>query len=144
LTVRGASPTTTGTYSFQLLLAPPPEVFTIAFGDTVSDGVPAPGAGNLEGPGAVDHYHFDATAGQVAILDALSGSNTRIRWRLDAPDGPEVFDAIYTDRQATLDRAGTYTLTVVGFTPTSFDVYSFQLLAAPSAQEFTIAFGDTV
>ena len=128
LTVRGATPTTTGTYSFRLLLTPPPEEFTIAFGDTVSDGVPGPGAGNLERPGAVDRYHFDATAGQVAILDAISGNNTRVRWRLDAPDGTEVFDVSYTDRQVTLDQTGTYTLTVFGFTPTSFGVYSFALL----------------
>jgi hypothetical protein len=35
---------------------------------------PAPGAGNLESPGAVDLYRFDATAGTVARLEALSGS----------------------------------------------------------------------
>src|SRR5690606_13611937 len=101
----------------------------------VSDGVPGPGAGNLEGPGAVDRYHFDATAGQVAILDALTGSNTLIRWRLDAPDGTEVLDTIYSDRQVTLDQTGTYTLTVFGVSPTSFDVYSFRLLAASPAEE---------
>src|SRR5690606_22940928 len=92
-------------------------------------------------PGAVDHYHFDATAGQVALFDVLTGDNTQVRWRLDAPDGTEGVDAIHTDRQATLDPTGTYTLPVFGFTPTSFGVYSFTLLEVP-ANEPPVAVAD--
>lgn len=115
-------------------LAQTADSFVIAYGDTVSDGVPGPGAGNLEVGGATDSYSFDATAGDVAIFAVLAGATTMFRWRLEAPDGTEVFDVIYTDRQATLDQTGTYTLTVFGFTPTSFGVYSFTLREVPPNQ----------
>jgi hypothetical protein len=145
LTVRGANATTVGVYSFHLLLTPPPEEFTIAFGDTVSDGVPEPGAGNVEVPGAIDRYLFEGAAGQVAIFDALIGSTNEVRWSLHAPDGTEVFDAFYTDQQATLPQTGTYTLTVSGLNITRFGSYSFELVdVPPPPEEFTIAFGDTV
>ena len=86
LTVDGNGIDSVGLYSFQLLgAAPAPQQFGISFGDTVSDGVPAAGAGNLEAPGAVDIYTFDALAGQGAIFDWLSGSNVLIGWQLQAP-----------------------------------------------------------
>jgi len=144
LTVRGATATTVGTYSFRLLLTPPAEAFTIAFGDTVSAGVPDAGAGEIEVPGAVDRYLFDGAADQVAIFDALAGSTNEVRWRLEAPDGSEVFDAFYVDQAVTLPQDGTYALVVTGLNITRVGVYSFQLLGAPDPQEFTIALGDTV
>jgi hypothetical protein len=145
LSVRGSTATTVGTYSFRLLLTPPAEEFTIGFGDKVSDGVPEPGAGDLEGPGAVDRYLFEGTAGQVAILDALTGSTNEVRWSLHAPDGAEIFDAFYVDQEVTLPQAGTYTLTVSGLSITRFGVYSFQLLdVPPPIDQFPIGFGDTV
>jgi predicted secreted protein len=145
LTVGGNGIDDTGTYSFQLLDAATADEFTIGFGDTVSDGVPAPGAGNLEAPGAVDHYRFDAAAGQTVIVDALVGNTTVVRWSLSAPDGSTVFDAFFVDQEATLTETGTYTLTVEGLQITSTGTYSFQLLAAPPiVDEFTIAFGDVV
>ncbi len=145
LTVEGNGIDDVGTYSFRVLEVPQAEEFAIGFGDTVSDGVPAPGAGNLEAPGAVDVYRFDAAAGQVAVLDALTGSTNEVRWSLNAPDGSTVFDAFYVDQQATLPQTGTYTLTVSGLNITSTGVYSFQLVEVPpQVDEFTIAFGDTV
>ena len=137
--------TTVGTYSFRLLRTPPAEEFTIAFGDTVSDGVPGPGAGNIEVAGAVDRYLFSATAGQVAIFDALAGSTNEVRWSLTAPDGTSLFDSFYVDQQATLPQTGTYVLAVRGLNFTTSGTYSFQLLdVPPQVDEFTIAFGDTV
>ncbi|MGH2749649.1 MAG: hypothetical protein ACRDK3_02055 [Actinomycetota bacterium] len=59
--------------------------FMIGYGDTVSDGVPAPGAGNIEVGGATDSYSFEATAGDVAIFDVLQGSAGNFRWRLSRP-----------------------------------------------------------
>jgi hypothetical protein len=144
LSVRGATATTVGTYSFRLLLTPPADEFTIGFGDTVSDGVPGPGAGNVEVPGAVDRYRFEGTSGQVAILDALTGSTNQVRWSLHAPNGTEVFDAFYVDQAVVLPETGTYTLSVNGLNISSSGIYSFRLVGAPAAQEFTIQFGDTV
>jgi hypothetical protein len=50
------------------------EVFAIGYGDTVSNGVPGPGAGNIEAGGNQDVYTFEGNAGEQAIFDVLSGS----------------------------------------------------------------------
>jgi hypothetical protein len=144
ITVYGATATSIGTYSFQLLLTPPSELFAIAFGDTVLSGAPAAGAGNVEVAGAADIYTFDGQAGQQAILDVLAGNNVFIRWTLLAPDGSELFGAPIGDRALTLAQTGTYTLNVHGSGIDDTGTYSFRLLDAPAAEEFTIAFGDAV
>jgi hypothetical protein len=145
LTVYGTSATTVGTYSFRLLATPPAQHFAIAFGDTVSDGVPDVGAGNIEVPGARDVYSFDGEVGHTVILDAISGPTSGLRVILTAPDGTEVLNQIYADREALLPVTGTYTLTMEGLTVAGVGVYSFQLLEVPPVvDEFTIAFGDTV
>jgi hypothetical protein len=94
--------------------------------------VPGPGAGNIEAPGAVDRYRFEAAAGQGAVFDVLTGSPNDVRWRLTAPDGSTEFDSLYVDQQATLTQPGTYTLTVTGLVIASTGTYSFQLLEAPA------------
>src|SRR5690606_28413591 len=114
LTVYGTSPTVVGTYSFRLLAVPPAQQFAISFGDMVSDGVPAAGAGNIESPGAVDVYSFEGQAAQTAVLDAISGPTSGLRAILTAPDGTELLNAIYTDQQVLLPETGTYTLAVEG------------------------------
>jgi hypothetical protein len=144
LTVDGNQPDNTGTYSFRLLDVPAPQQFSISFGDTVAEGTPAPGAGELEAPGAVDVYTFDGAAGQEAIFDRLSGSNVMIGWHLQAPGGVMLFDTVLQDRQVTLPSTGAYTLTVDGNNIDSTGAYAFRLLEAPEAQLFAIAFGDTV
>jgi hypothetical protein len=103
------------------------------------------GAGNVEGPGALDIYNFDAAAGQIAIFDLLAGDNVRLGWRLEAPDGTTLFDSFVGDRQVTLPTTGTYSLTVGGHGIDDSGTYSFQLLEVPPVvEEFSIAFGDTV
>ena len=128
LTVDGNSASSVGLYSFRLLEVLAPQQFTISFGDTISNGVPAPGAGNLEVPGAVDIYTFDALAGQDAVFDWLSGSNVLIGWRLEAPDSAELFDSALQDWHLILPQTGTYTLTVKGTGIDDFGTYSFALL----------------
>ncbi|MBK8022665.1 MAG: hypothetical protein IPK19_14840 [Chloroflexi bacterium] len=144
LTLRGNQVTSFGSYSFQILPVPTSESFTIAIGDTVSDGVPAAGAGNLELPGAQDIYSFNAIAGQEVIFDRLSGNAAQIGWRLNAPDGSVVFDAILVDRQVTLTQTGTYALTVRGNSPTGFGIYSFSLVSVSAVETFNISLGDIV
>ena len=144
LTIRGFSGTDTGTYSLRLLQAPAGEAFAITVGVTVSDGVPAPGAGNLEAPGATDTYTFDAGTGTAAVFDALSASTNVVRWALVAPDGTELFDSLFVDRQLALPQTGTYALTLSGVQITSSGTYSFRVLEVPAAAEYAIAFGDTV
>ncbi|MBL8134813.1 MAG: hypothetical protein JNL42_23335, partial [Anaerolineae bacterium] len=144
LTLRGNAPASIGVYSFHLLLVPAPQNFAISIGDTVSDGAPAAGAGNLEAPGALDIYTFSGTAGQEVVFDYLSGNAGQIGWRLNAPDGTVLFDAILGDRQQALAQTGTYTLTLRGNAPASFGTYSLQLLPVPTSQNFAINIGDTV
>ena len=47
-----------GPYHLDVTPRPAPEIFVITVGDTIADGTPAPGAGNLEQPWATDTYTF--------------------------------------------------------------------------------------
>lgn len=144
LVVRGSRADTTGLYSFSLLLVPPAQEFAISIGDTVSDGLPAAGAGNLEDPGAADIYSFDAQADDEVIFDWLAGANGMIGWQLEAPDTTILFDTFLLDRQEVLPQTGTYRLTLRGNSVDDTGQYSFRLLLTPAAQEFEIAIGDIV
>jgi hypothetical protein len=130
-TVSGATPTTIGTYSFQLVRVPVGDEFVISFGDTVSDGVPGPGAGNIEAPGARDVYAFDGVVGESVIFDLLAGSNVALGWELAAPYGSVLFDSFLGDRQLVLPATGVYSLSVRGNNPDDTGTYSFQLLESP-------------
>ena len=145
LTVSGSSASVVGTYEFRIFEVEPPQVFAIGFGDTVAQGVPAAGAGDVERPGSVDIYTFEAAAGQVAILKVLVG-NTDMAWDLTDPDGSVVLDSTFviSDELVPLAVTGTYTLTVDGFAFNNSGTYSFQLLAGPPPEEFSIESGDTV
>ncbi len=145
LTVDGNSSSSFGLYAFELLETPPPQQFVINIGDTVSDGFPASGAGNLEAPGAVDIFTFSAVANQELIFNWLSGSNVQIGWQLEAPDSTVLFDSVLRDWQLVLPQTGVYTLTANGNALDSVGLYSFQLLEVTAVpQQFTISFGDTI
>ncbi len=145
LTVDGNTGSSFGLYSFQLLEVPASQQFAINIGDTVANGVPAAGAGNLEAPGAVDIYTFAASANQELIFDWLTGANVLIGWQLQAPDSTALFNSVLQDQQVVLPQSGTYTLTVDGNGIDDFGLYSFQLLEVPTApQQFAINFGNTV
>jgi hypothetical protein len=119
----------TGTYPFTLLdITDRVDEFSIAFGDTVADGVPAAGAGNLEETYGRDRYRFDAAAGQQAVFEAIAGAPDELRWRLLAPDGSEVFFDDFAYEQVSVTLTGTYTLVVSGRPST----YSFRLFAEPT------------
>ena len=120
------------------------DLFQITYGDTVSNGVPAAGAGNIETGGAQDVYTFDGTAGDDAIFDAMVGGAGTFRWVLTAPDGTALFTGFFTDRRLLLPQTGTYSLTVSGGTATTTGTYSFSLHLTPAPQAFAISFGDTV
>jgi hypothetical protein len=118
--------------------------FPIGYGDTVADGTPGLGAGNIETGGAQDVYTFAADAGDDAIFDVLAGSAGQFRMQLEAPGGAILFDGLYVDRREVLPETGTYTLRVRGATESTVGTYSFRLLLAPAAEEFAIGIGDTV
>jgi hypothetical protein len=116
------------TYRVQLWEVPPPDVFTINIGDTISDGVPGPGAGNLETPGVQDIYTFAGSSGQQITFTVLEPNGQN--WDLVAPDGTLLVDrSAFTNRgPITLPQTGTYTL--IAGTRVNLPVtgtYSFQL-----------------
>jgi hypothetical protein len=144
LTVYGWADST-GTYSFKLWDVPPPETFEFTIGDTISDGVPGAGAGNIESPGVQDIYTFTAEAGQTIYLDGM-GDNSALRAQLTDAAGTALAPEWWLDRDngtVTLEEGGMYTLTVYGWAETT-GVYSFKLWDVPPAQTFTINIGDTV
>ncbi len=122
-----------GTYQFKLWNVPPPDEFTISVGDVISDGVPAPGAGNIELPGVQDIYRFTATAGQQLFVEqqGVTGVSS-IGWKLEAPNGIVLFDTCLgcsNPPVQTLTQAGTYVLTVGDPRNDSTGTYRFQLVA---------------
>ena len=145
LTVTGTA-ADTGTYSFTLTTVPNPQTFTIATGDTISNGNPAAGAGNIESPGSTDRYTFTIAAGGARIHQALLTDNCSCTWSLRATNGSLEHGYPATalnDVGPTWLPAGNYVLTVTG-TAADTGTYSFTLTTVPNPQTFTIATGDTV
>ncbi|HET8943698.1 MAG TPA: hypothetical protein VFO59_02870, partial [Dehalococcoidia bacterium] len=137
----------TGTYSFRLTNVPPPDSFAIAIGDTVQNGQPGAGAGNIETPGREDVYTFTANAGQTVFFDGnvAVGTTCGPRWELKDVSAAVIFDAnICSDPgNKVLALGGTYTIRVYT-TNNSTGTYSFRITAVPTADNFAINIGDTV
>jgi hypothetical protein len=140
-------------YSFRVVPVVPQQ-FAITLGQTVTNGVPAAGAGNIETPGATDTYTFTAAAGQVAYFDEMTGfgCNFGLRWRLVNPQGQQVFDDHFARVDQcgsgpdtgliTFTNAGTYSLTVYGVLD-YVEPYSFRVVPV-APQQFAITLGQTV
>lgn len=130
-------------------------LYTIAVGDTITDSVPGPGAGQIETPGGVDIYTFSATAGQQVFFDlfgytfnASAGDSVlfdligvapalaSVHWELEAPDGAVVFNHILNccggadPGVITLDQTGVYTITVGDDQVSNTGVYGFSIVLA--------------
>jgi hypothetical protein len=62
-----------GTYKLKFWNLPNPNTFAININPsfTISDGVPGPGAGRIESPGAIDIYTFEAAEGQTIFIQTL-------------------------------------------------------------------------
>lgn len=125
-------------YRFQIFNVVP-QPFGISIGDVIGSGSPASGAGNIETPGALDVYTFQAAAGQQVYFDSQSGDNCalRLRWRCVDGQGSVLFDQLLGasgpcgpgDRgTVTLTQGGSYTLTVYGVADET-GAYQFQLQA---------------
>jgi hypothetical protein len=124
-----------GIYSFKLWNVPPPQQFAISIGDTISNGVPGAGAGNIESPGVKDIYTFSGAAGQQVFFDIVAVANelTFVNWKLTAPDGTVLFDRIFNccggsdPGVVTLPLAGIYTITAGDDSDNGVGTYSFQV-----------------
>ncbi|MBL9138502.1 MAG: Ig-like domain-containing protein [Verrucomicrobiales bacterium] len=135
-----------GAYRFRLLNVPVAQRFNIAIGDTVSNGVPGAGAGNIETPGVEDVYTFTATPGQVVYFDLLSGGSAAIQWRLVDSTGAQVFQEgfFFDPGTVTLTNGGNYTLTIGNPKNDYVSTYSFRILNVPPPNVIPLALGDTV
>jgi uncharacterized protein (DUF779 family) len=152
LTVGSDDDNNFGTYAFKLWPVPAPNRFAIAVGDTISNGIPGPGAGNLESPGVKDIYTFNATAGTQLYFDLFNVQEnlTQMNWKLSAPNGDVIFDNIFnccggSDPGAfTLAQSGVYTLTVGDDRDVNTGTYAFKLWPVAPPNQFAIAIGDTI
>lgn len=133
LIVDGSNVDSVGAYQFRTLVAPPPDVSAINFGDTVN--------GDLEAIGAEDHYTFSGTVDDDVLFIWLDNGQ---RWTLEAPSGDRPFTNTSLDRQEVLEETGTYTLFVDGDTVTTTGTYSFTVVLAAPADVSSFTLGDTV
>lgn len=136
----------TGDYSFTFWVVNEDDVFEISLKDVVADGVPGPGAGNIEEPGARDVYTFQGTTGQELYFDELSGG-CGIAWMVEAPDGSILFSdnglCAGDPQEFILEQTGTYTVIVDGEN-SSVGTYSFTIWEVNPREVFTIGLEETV
>jgi len=151
--VNTVNPAYIGTYSFRIRAIPPDHTFAVQIGDTITNGVPGAGAGNIEVPGAWDYYTFTANAGQLAFFEAIyaeSAFQGTLYWELKTPTSNSVFAAYLTTGnhpgRKTLPETGTYRLRVfVQSSNTNYvGTYSIRIRAIPPDPTFAIQPGDTV
>src|SRR5205085_2412355 len=105
----------TGNYSFRLIEAPD-QIFNISVGSTVTNGVPAAGAGVLGIPGEVDIYRLKVVAGQQLYFQELT-PDISINWTLyDTNNTPIFVERINGDSpsRVTIQKSGTYEARVFG------------------------------
>ena len=140
-------------YSFATSAAPAADQFTIALGDTVSDGNPGPGAGNLEVPGSLDVYAFAASGGERITL---VGSDCAVNasYSLAAPSGRLVARAAVCGTNNVIDLptdGGNYEVRVSAET-SGTGTYALQIatstdpatVAVPVADVYAVAPGTVV
>jgi hypothetical protein len=74
----------TGTYSLYLALTPLPDVFNVTLPVSISNGVPGPGAGNLETTSSEDDYVFSTSSAGGVQLDFSNCSSAlqSVNWAL--------------------------------------------------------------
>ena len=146
------TPPDTGPYQFRIWDVPPPQRFAIAIGDTVTNGVPAAGAGILESPGVQDIFTFTATPGERVYFQELGAYDTFnfMRWSVTDETGERIFSEDFSgvggfDPGAySLARGGVYTIVVDDRNFFTTGPYQFKLWRVPPYDRFTIAIGDAI
>jgi len=138
-----------GTYDFALLTVVDQGPFALTLPATVSDGVPAAGAGNLEAFGSRDTYTFPGTAGSFLYFDDLGSASSGAWWYVYRPDG----NLLFSDRldgsdpgRWELPQSGQYRIEVwSSATPTAINgPYSFSVLPVQDDGPFNLSLGATV
>src|SRR5262249_19525854 len=92
------------------------DMFSIAVGDSISNGVPNPGAGNIEATGGIDIYTCTALPGQTIYFQNLGASGIGVTVNLSDTNGTvSQTDIASFQGRYLLQRGGTYTLTCSGY-----------------------------
>ncbi|MBC7877407.1 MAG: serine/threonine protein kinase [Anaerolineales bacterium] len=127
------------------------EEFETEIGDEISDGEPDSGAGLIEAPGSKDIYTFSAEAGQEVYVHIIQQPEVsdNIDFYMTDDLGSNVF---YSCMQCgdpgvlTLDRGGTYTLTVGNDEPdgAGYGAYRIKLWELSPPDEFSINLEDRI
>jgi len=135
-----------GAYSFILWQLEEPQEFAIELEQTISNGVPAAGAGRLEEPGSIDIYTLEVEAGAAIYVDEIAG-NCALKWTAFSPSGAVLFvdGAFCTGDPAAriLDETGEWSFVVSAPSGTT-GTYSFRLWSLEAPQSFALALGETV
>jgi hypothetical protein len=139
----------TGTYSFIFHLAPDPQSFAYTVDDTVAldlvGATVSPGAGNIDVVGAIDDYTFTAADGDVLFIDAISNTNSSIRWKFIHPSGAETPQTFIGNDIGYVTVADSGPATVRVFTDSlATGTYAFKVYDVPAPQQFTFEIGETV
>lgn len=138
-----------GAYSFRIRAIPLDDQFAIQIGNTITNGVPGLGAGNIEVAGAEDRYTFSAVAGQDVFIDGIQAAASLggwLRWELKTPGGQNVFSSFFGSvGRKTLPESGTYTLRCWAAVndPTRIGTYSFRI-APVGDSTFPLHLGEVV
>jgi len=137
----------TGTYNVGVLVQPPPQVFNVSLPATISDGVPAAGAGNLETTASQDEYAF-ATASvggvQVDLSNCSSSLSFNVFWKLvNSQTGATVYSTTGCSSKLVSNvSTGQYRIVVTrnGMTGT----YNLGILVQPPPQVFNVSLPATI
>jgi hypothetical protein len=138
----------TAVYSFGLITPENTRAFSIELDQLVANGVPAPGAGNIEQPGDIDTYTFTVDPGQVVFFNEVSTTSCSLLWTLadesEAVIFSESFGQCVGDPGTFTLAGGTYTLTVEDPNGNLSATYSFVLVTPESNQLFNINLDEVV
>jgi predicted Ser/Thr protein kinase len=123
------------------------ERFEIKIGDQISDGVPAPGAGNIEVPGAHDIYTFSAEPGQRIYIQATKLEVTdylTIRL-IDESDNEIYKDWLQLEDPGLfqLTAGGVYTIVVGETERATVGTYKLKIWNVAPPDTFTVDLGDS-
>jgi tRNA A-37 threonylcarbamoyl transferase component Bud32 len=129
----------TGAYQFWVWDVPPPKQAATSIGATVSERIASPGVHHV--------YTFTATAGQSVFFQFKPGSGvTTVDARLTDPVDRQVFRACLCSDPGvkTLQRPGTYTLTIGSDREAATGTYQFWLWDVPPPKVMPSAFDTAI
>ncbi len=139
----------TGSYSFQLLDVPDPDIFQVQFGEMIGPDQPWDGAGRIESPGASDRYQFEVESGQRFIFRLLrfDPSLDTVNWSLQSPTLGTLYfgDLIrYRPRILTLEETGLYELVIGDRNNSATGEYELVLEGIPAPDEIQLDLSEAV